>query len=149
MSIFASGCSRAIWLKLPSRCRKSFCMSTMIKADFRMSGPVLAVTILCLPRSLSVRRCRSPQIFGSYLHGMVPNDGKAGGVFLDGEPKGGMRRTKLYGDMEMPYSPPRIQPGWYRAVRKESHDARGSATRLDRSRTHIDDRSRIRSAQSN
>src|SRR6185436_4868257 len=39
-SILAAGFSRATWPKLPSRCRKSFCMSTMRRADFSISAPM-------------------------------------------------------------------------------------------------------------
>src|ERR1700751_3017141 len=40
MSTLNSECSVAIRLKLPSGCRKWFCMSTMMRAERVMSGPM-------------------------------------------------------------------------------------------------------------
>ena len=40
MSMLNSGCSAARRPKLPSGCRKSFCMSTIMRAERLMSGPI-------------------------------------------------------------------------------------------------------------
>src|ERR1700710_667860 len=50
MSMLYSGCSVAIRLKLPSGCRKSFCMSTIIRAERVMSEPIGGDCIGCILR---------------------------------------------------------------------------------------------------
>jgi hypothetical protein len=53
MSMPAPGISRAMRAKPPSGWTKSFCISTIIRADLSISGSIIATAIICAPPVIS------------------------------------------------------------------------------------------------